>query len=171
IDVIAEASDNESGIKMVNFYIDGQLMDTVYIPPYKWTWNERIFIGHTVKVEAYDNNDNKAEDSDSVLIFNFFPDIRFGTLKGKVVGGILNLSVPGVRVTAKSGSFEKFTFTRRIPFINRGYFILRIPPGRYILTLEKNGFVTQQKEVRVFFEGNEDLRFELDRAYKQYWPP
>jgi len=164
IDVIAEVSDNESGIKMVNFYIDGQLRDTVYVPPYKWTWNERIFLGHTVKVEAYDNNDNRAEDSDSVFIFNFFPQTKFGTIKGQVIGGLFNLSIPGVKVIAQSGSFERFTFTKRIPLINRGCFVLRLPPGRYLLILEKNRFVTQQSDIRVFLDDNEYLNFELEIA-------
>ncbi|UCF12436.1 MAG: hypothetical protein JSW06_10435 [Thermoplasmatales archaeon] len=164
IDVIAEVSDNESGIKMVNFYIDGQLRDTVYDPPYKWTWNEKKFLGHNVKIEAYDNNNNRAEDSDSVFIFNFFPQTKFVTIKGQVIGGLFNTSIPGVKVTVQSDSFKRVTFTKRIPLINRGCFVLRLPPGDYLLTLEKNRFVTQQNDIRVFMDDNEYLIFELEKA-------
>ena len=39
--------------------------------PYEWTWDERVFGKHELKVVAYDISENKAEDKINVIIFNF----------------------------------------------------------------------------------------------------
>lgn len=166
IDVIVDALDTGSGIKEVRFYIDGQLKKTVNSSSYKWTWNERIFFGHTLSVEVLDNNGNKAEDSIAVFVINAFPDIKLGILKGKVefeypIRGMQG--VPLVKVTAESvsDSFTKHKYTKIIP---PGNFILRLPTGTYTITVEKNRFITQQREVEVILGDNEFLHFELQKS-------
>jgi len=69
IDIEASVLD-DGGISMVKFYIDDQPRYTDYEEPYNWTWNERIFFRHTIKVVAYDIDGNIAEDSIVVRIFN-----------------------------------------------------------------------------------------------------
>ena len=39
--------------------------------PYEWTWDERVFDKHELKVIAYDISENKAEDEINDIIFNF----------------------------------------------------------------------------------------------------
>ena len=169
IDIIVNASDSESGIKEVRFYIDGQLKKTVNNSPYEWTWNERIFFGHTLSVEALDNTGNKAEDSMAVFVINMFPHLKFGILEGKVEynGTVVGMrGVPLVDITAESisDSYTKHTFTKIIPGINMGNFTLRLPTGTYNITVEKNGYITQQKVVDVILGDNEFLYFELEKS-------
>ena len=163
IDIIVNVTDDKSGVDRVKFYLDGILQDTQEVPPFKWTLNEILFFGHCVKVEAFDKEGNRAEESISVFIFNIFPKIKYGLLQGEVVGGLFNLSIPGVKITAESEGFEKFTYTKRIPLVNRGCFNLRLPLGNYIIKAEKDGFVTQYQEVKVTMGDNEYLKFQLDR--------
>ena len=62
--VSATATDNQSGIQRVEFYVDESLTDTVYSPPYNWTWTERGFLfPYTLKVIAYDYAGNQNFDS------------------------------------------------------------------------------------------------------------
>ena len=44
----------------VEFYIDDVLKATVTSQPYNWTWNDKTFGKHTIKVVAYDNEGNSA---------------------------------------------------------------------------------------------------------------
>ena len=44
----------------VEFYIDDELKRTVNSEPYLWTWTEKKFGKHTIKVIAYDNEGNTA---------------------------------------------------------------------------------------------------------------
>lgn len=76
ITILAQAED-DTGIKEVRFYIDGELRHTSYNPVtmnlYSWTWNDRIWIRHrhTIKVVAVDVDNNVAEDTRQVSIRNF----------------------------------------------------------------------------------------------------
>ena len=59
IEVIATASDGESGVNRVEFYIDGDLKATDSVAPYSWNWLERGgFFPYLLTVTAYDNSDN-----------------------------------------------------------------------------------------------------------------
>ena len=70
IDVQVYASDYLSGIDKVEFYIDDVLKDTLNSEPYLWTWNEREFSRHTIKVVAYDKFGNTATaERDALKIF------------------------------------------------------------------------------------------------------
>ena len=53
IDIEALASDNESEIDYVEFYIDNDIKATITSEPFSWNWNERIFGRRLIKVKAY----------------------------------------------------------------------------------------------------------------------
>jgi hypothetical protein len=61
---------SEDGIDKVEFYIDNLLKETIDEEPYNWLWDEKKMGRHTIKVIAYDNKGNKAEDKTNVMIFN-----------------------------------------------------------------------------------------------------
>jgi hypothetical protein len=66
----ASASDTESGIKQVEFYIDDVLRNIDTQEPYEWAWSgENVFGQHDIKVVAYDNENNVASDEMDVIIF------------------------------------------------------------------------------------------------------
>ena len=55
VEVTATATDSQSGISRVEFYIDNELKATDTTAPYSWTWLERgFFFPYTIKVKAYD---------------------------------------------------------------------------------------------------------------------
>ena len=62
--------DARGEISKVEFYIDGNLKFTDYDEPYSWLWNEFAIGKHVIKVIAYDNEGNKAEDRIDAMIFN-----------------------------------------------------------------------------------------------------
>jgi hypothetical protein len=61
------ASD-DSGIEKVEFYVDGELMETVKSEPYNWTlsristFKELFYHKHTIEVKAYDNTGKTSSD-------------------------------------------------------------------------------------------------------------
>lgn len=70
INIEANASDEISGIKKVEFYIDGELKHVDNETPYEWLWDEAAFLKHTIKVKAYNNAGNFAVSEMNVWIFN-----------------------------------------------------------------------------------------------------
>jgi hypothetical protein len=60
IDVEVTASDNDSGIDRVEFYIDNQYKANDTTAPYRWAWSEFSFFVYILKVVAYDNAGNNA---------------------------------------------------------------------------------------------------------------
>jgi hypothetical protein len=74
IDLEVKVKDNE-GIEKVEFYIDNHLKAIVNETDengiYRWTWNERIFFGHIIKVIAVDTDGNLAKYSIIVFTINF----------------------------------------------------------------------------------------------------
>ncbi len=54
VDVYANNIDNE--IDRVEFFVDGELKEIDTSEPYSWTWDERVFFRHTLKVVAYDTS-------------------------------------------------------------------------------------------------------------------
>jgi len=67
-----------TGVKRVEFYIDGKLKENVTTAPYTYLWRPLIqFNGlslkHTIKVIAYDNEGNKATDELNVTKWRFHP--------------------------------------------------------------------------------------------------
>ncbi|HUT00272.1 MAG TPA: Ig-like domain-containing protein [Candidatus Thermoplasmatota archaeon] len=70
ITIEANASDNESGIDRVEFYIDGLLKGDDSSEPYSYDWKELQSGKHTIKVIAYDNAGNHAT-SPEILVFKW----------------------------------------------------------------------------------------------------
>ena len=59
MDVIVTASDIQSGVNRVEFYLDDILKETDDTAPYSWSWTERGgFFPYLLKVIAYDNCGN-----------------------------------------------------------------------------------------------------------------
>ena len=71
IDVEVDATD-DTGIDKVEFYIDDETTPrhNATEEPYTWTWDERIFFKHTIKVIAYDEDGLTDTDTVEVFIFN-----------------------------------------------------------------------------------------------------
>lgn len=59
IGVSVKATDNQSGVNRVEFYLEGVLKANVTKAPYIWKWSEHGFLfPYTLKVIAYDNAGN-----------------------------------------------------------------------------------------------------------------
>ena len=70
VTILANASDNESGIERVEFYIDGNLRKTDESPPYNYLWNDNLTKEHKIEVKAYDYAGNSAIKEIDVIKFN-----------------------------------------------------------------------------------------------------
>lgn len=74
INVVVNATDNQSGISHVDFYVDGKLMYNCSEPPYTWLWNEdTLYDKHVLEVIACDNDGNMAKDGVEATVLNIFP--------------------------------------------------------------------------------------------------
>jgi len=69
IDIIVNATDDDSGMDRVEFYIKDQLKATVTTEPYSWTWSELGFFTYIIEVKAYDKEGNNASAIKGVLKF------------------------------------------------------------------------------------------------------
>jgi len=69
ITIEVNASDNQSGMNRVAFYIDGILKGNDTSKPYSFDWKEVRSGKHTIKVTAYDNAGNNA--STEILVFKW----------------------------------------------------------------------------------------------------
>ena len=72
INIEVLASDDESGIDYVEFYVDNELKKTDNLVPYSWMWDEYtpFRIRHTIKVIAYDMKGNS--EVKEVPVWKFF---------------------------------------------------------------------------------------------------
>jgi len=68
--VTANASDEETSVEKVEFYIDDKLQATDYEEPYIWSWDKPDFIKHTLSATAY--NSIEIISSDDVIVWKFF---------------------------------------------------------------------------------------------------
>jgi hypothetical protein len=75
VKIEVNASDEESGIERVEFYIDDELVETVTEAPYDYNWKSSSSrkIKHTIKVIAYDNAGNEAFEELEVWRWRFHP--------------------------------------------------------------------------------------------------
>lgn len=75
ITVQVNATDDDTGIHRVEFYIDGQLVENDTEAPYEYNWKESdsFPIRHTIKAIAYDNAHNQAYDELDVWKWRFHP--------------------------------------------------------------------------------------------------
>jgi parallel beta-helix repeat protein len=64
------ANDSESGLNYVELYIDNTLKETFHSIPKSWTWDEKVFLRHTIKIIAYDNAGNNA--TTQKIVWKFF---------------------------------------------------------------------------------------------------
>ena len=71
ITIKVNVTDPKSNLERIDFFIDNKPKYNTTEPPYKWTWNERAFFKHTIKVVASYGDGTSAEDSLSVFIINF----------------------------------------------------------------------------------------------------
>jgi len=71
IRIEVEASDNESGMNHVEFYIDDKLQFTDYSEPYRYVWKQKShFFPYTISAVAYDNAGNY--DNNSLVVWKLF---------------------------------------------------------------------------------------------------
>ena len=73
ITIEVDATDNESGIERVEFYIDGELLSNDTSVPYEWLWKDSSVGMHTIKVTAYDHAGNSDSQEISVWKWKFHP--------------------------------------------------------------------------------------------------
>ena len=71
INITVNATDFESGIERVEFYIDGELKSVDTNEPYCWTWQRGEFIRHrhTIEIVVYDHAGN--QDSSEMTAWKF----------------------------------------------------------------------------------------------------
>ena len=70
ITVSVTASDATSGMDRVSFLVDGVEKASDETAPYEWVWDDTVLFSHTLKIVAYDNAGNRAEQSVSVSVYN-----------------------------------------------------------------------------------------------------
>jgi hypothetical protein len=58
IDVNVTATDADSGVDRVEFYVNNQLMENDTEAPYSWLWSDRAFFRQTLRVVAFDKENN-----------------------------------------------------------------------------------------------------------------
>lgn len=64
INVTVNATDNESGMNRVEFYVDDILQWIDYSEPYFWIWSDKkLLFPYTLTAVAYDNTGNKNSDT------------------------------------------------------------------------------------------------------------
>jgi hypothetical protein len=60
MEITATATDNESGINRVEFYIDDDVKATDTTAPYVWKWTERgLFFPYIIKIIVFDTVGNQ----------------------------------------------------------------------------------------------------------------
>jgi hypothetical protein len=70
LDVAVDATDTESGVSSVAFFLNGEPLITDTTPPYSWAWTDRGFGRYTILVEAVDGAGNHA--TDEIIVWRVF---------------------------------------------------------------------------------------------------
>jgi parallel beta-helix repeat protein len=61
----------DQGLKKAEFYVDGQLKGETTTFPYRWQWNEKAFMKHTIETKVYDDDGNSSSSGEmEFYIFN-----------------------------------------------------------------------------------------------------
>lgn len=70
ITINANATDEESGMNRVEFYVDNEHRGTDYEEPYEWLWgNSTGFFGkHSIKAKAYDHAENSISSKEITVL-------------------------------------------------------------------------------------------------------
>jgi hypothetical protein len=69
IEVTVNATDDDSGIDRVEFYVNDQIRYTDPEEPYSWMWTDWVFSSFAIKVIAYDKEENYEVTEKGVLKF------------------------------------------------------------------------------------------------------
>jgi Bacterial Ig domain len=70
IDVNVNATDDDSGIDRVEFYVNNQLLGNDSTAPYSWLWNETAWFKQTLRVVAFDKEGNSTPKE--IEVWKFF---------------------------------------------------------------------------------------------------
>ncbi len=89
VPIEVNVSDNY-GVSRVEFYVDEVLVNTFTSSPYKWLWDTKDISegGHTIKIVAYDGNENRSEKVINVTVTKVSGIVVYPNpyIKGKGVG-------------------------------------------------------------------------------------
>ena len=61
---------NDEKVKKAEFFINGELKDTITQKPFIWNWNERSFMKKTIETKIYDQ-EGKSSSSGEMTFFVF----------------------------------------------------------------------------------------------------
>ncbi len=64
------ATDDDSGIDRVEFYVNNQLLGNDTTAPYSWLWNQTAFFRQILTVKAFDKAGNY--NSKEIEVWKFF---------------------------------------------------------------------------------------------------
>ncbi|MFW6122183.1 MAG: Ig-like domain-containing protein, partial [Petrotogales bacterium] len=70
IDIVAEINGLSADVEKVEFYIDGQYLNTDYDEPYTWSWDTPAFFRHRIDVIAHYNGRNYL--NYNIVVWKFF---------------------------------------------------------------------------------------------------
>ena len=70
IDIEVSVKDGVSGIKNVDFYVDGELKYRDEKEPYEWTYDELALLKHEIEIVAYDKAGNNESNKVKIIVFN-----------------------------------------------------------------------------------------------------
>jgi hypothetical protein len=70
IDVNVNATDDDSGIDHVEFYVNNEIQANDTTGPYSWLWSQWVFGKRTLTVKAFDKEGNSA--SQDIEVWKFF---------------------------------------------------------------------------------------------------
>ena len=71
--ITVQASDEDSNISRVEFYLDDQLVSNFTVPPYEWKWKNQTMLKfkHTLEIVAFDEEGKSSTDTMEVIAFIF----------------------------------------------------------------------------------------------------
>jgi len=68
ISVQVRANDSTTDIQKIEFYVDGELKESLSKEPYEWIWKEAAIGKHEIEVKAYDKAGNIGEEKVDALV-------------------------------------------------------------------------------------------------------
>jgi hypothetical protein len=185
VNIIVNATDDVS-VSKVEFYIDDNLYITDTEAPYTWQWDTRSFSNgqHTIKVKAYDNTKQTAEDSVSVTVYNEtggggngndeLPNVSIlAPENNSTVSGVINVVV---NVTDDKGvSKVEFYINNNLYMVYNSTSNIQIwqwdtrsvPNGQYVIKVKVYDTINQTKESSVSVNVSNSLSdYEIDKKDK-----
>ncbi|RLF54896.1 MAG: hypothetical protein DRN13_01595, partial [Thermoplasmata archaeon] len=146
---ISAEVENAYGDVEVEFIIDNESKFVDDSEPFNYTWNERAFSWHTIKVIAYDHYDDQVRTASAerdILILNFAFGGKTG-IEGKVYDaqswfkkGIAGASI----IVYEHGTTNEIANTTTGWFLwKKGKFSIELNPGIYDLKVTAEGYETK----------------------------